>query len=102
MLGRAKNEGNSNHGGVNSAPAWVGGSQDSARMVDTKLFWAALYQSLNLIQAEDYEYRRLSICGMPAPYVSERSHNGLSKYELDLDDATLRRDGHSVGSVVRT
>jgi hypothetical protein len=31
---------------------------------DAKPRWAALYQSLNLILAEDYEYRRLSIWEM--------------------------------------
>jgi len=30
----------------------------------TPTLWAALYQSLSLMHAEDYEYRRLSIRGM--------------------------------------
>jgi len=30
-------------------------------MADAKPFWSALYQSLTLVDTEDYEYRRSSI-----------------------------------------
>src|SRR5579872_4139558 len=36
----------------------------SGSTVDAKPLWAALYQSLNLMHAEGYEYRRLSIWGI--------------------------------------
>ena len=37
---------------------------DCGSTADAKPFWAVLYRSLNLMHAEDYEYRRLSIWEM--------------------------------------
>ena len=38
-------------------------------MADAKPFWSALYQSVSLVDADDYEYRRSSICEMLTQFI---------------------------------